>query len=279
VIFTIIIFSIESGESVTMDAEPIDESICGVGTIMEDGIAVFVGPYGEFNEIIVYPTLDHNNEINPEEFQNKIFNIIINFQKIDERSAQQPLTIKTDKYRYGPGDSVTINVDTNFPILAAISVIDLQQETILLRSMQIENFKQLSFTIPQNWLTGIRDVVLSTTINNEVYLISEEFFVTSNVDEHLEDVEEMTKIPNWIKNNVKWWSEKQIGDNDFVSGIEYMIKEGIIKVPYTKTQQSSELEIPDWVRNNAQWWVDGIIPDNEFVSGLEYLIKIGVIRT
>jgi len=40
VIFTIIIFSIESGESVTMDTEPIDESICGVGTIMEDGIAI-----------------------------------------------------------------------------------------------------------------------------------------------------------------------------------------------------------------------------------------------
>ena len=31
-------------------------------------------------------------------------------------------------------------------------------------------------------------------------------------------------IPKWIKNNAAWWSEQQIGDSDFVSGIEYLIK-------------------------------------------------------
>jgi len=85
-------------------------------------------------------------------------------------------------------------------------------------------------------------------------------------------------LPDWVKNNARWWSEKQIGDADFSSGIEYMIKEGIIKVPHTKTQQSSESEIPDWVRNNAGWWANGLISDEEFVLGLEHLIKTGVIR-
>ena len=38
------------------------------------------------------------------------------------------------------------------------------------------------------------------------------------------------KIPAWIKNNAGWWSEGQIDDKTFVSGIQYLIKVGIIKV-------------------------------------------------
>ena len=35
-------------------------------------------------------------------------------------------------------------------------------------------------------------------------------------------------IPEWIKNNAVWWAEGQIDDNSFATGIEFMIKEGII---------------------------------------------------
>jgi len=38
------------------------------------------------------------------------------------------------------------------------------------------------------------------------------------------------KIPDWVRNNAKWWSEGSIGDKDFASGIQYMIKIGIISV-------------------------------------------------
>ena len=37
-------------------------------------------------------------------------------------------------------------------------------------------------------------------------------------------------IPNWIKNNAKWWSEGQIGDSDFVSGIKYLIEKDIMVI-------------------------------------------------
>jgi len=35
-------------------------------------------------------------------------------------------------------------------------------------------------------------------------------------------------IPDWIKNNAKLWTEDMITDNDFLSGIEFLIKNGII---------------------------------------------------
>jgi hypothetical protein len=38
------------------------------------------------------------------------------------------------------------------------------------------------------------------------------------------------EIPEWIKNNAGWWAKGQISDNDFVQGIQYLIKNGIIKL-------------------------------------------------
>jgi len=39
-----------------------------------------------------------------------------------------------------------------------------------------------------------------------------------------------TSIPSWIKNNAGWWAEGQIDDSSFLQGIQYLVKEGIIKV-------------------------------------------------
>jgi len=93
-------------------------------------------------------------------------------------------------------------------------------------------------------------------------------------------IEESNKImiPDWVRNNAGWWSTNQIEDNDFASGIEFMIKEGIITVPLTSNGQSSENSvIPDWVRNNAGWWSERLISDKEFANGLQYLIVNSII--
>ena len=37
-------------------------------------------------------------------------------------------------------------------------------------------------------------------------------------------------VPAWVKNNAGWWADGTIDDNSFVSGIQYLIKVGIIKV-------------------------------------------------
>ena len=41
---------------------------------------------------------------------------------------------------------------------------------------------------------------------------------------------ESQEVPAWIKNNASWWAKGQIDDNAFVSGIQYLVKVGIIKV-------------------------------------------------
>ena len=39
------------------------------------------------------------------------------------------------------------------------------------------------------------------------------------------------KIPDWIKNNAGWWADGAIDDDSFVQGIQFLIKEGIMKIP------------------------------------------------
>ncbi len=85
-----------------------------------------------------------------------------------------------------------------------------------------------------------------------------------------------SEIPEWIKNNAGWWSEGLIGDSDFVSGIQYLIKEGIMIIPETKAVSQTSEGIPDWVKNNAGWWSEGLIGDSDFVSGIKFLIEQGI---
>jgi len=86
-------------------------------------------------------------------------------------------------------------------------------------------------------------------------------------------------IPKWIKNNAAWWSDQQISDSDFVSGIEYLIKNGIINVPGVEVGTSSaSTEIPDWIQNNAGWWAESLITDGDFVQAMQWLIANGVIQ-
>ena len=85
-----------------------------------------------------------------------------------------------------------------------------------------------------------------------------------------------TLIPDWVRNNAGWWSQEKISNEDFVSGVEFLIKRELIQVTITE-QQSLDSEIPDWVRNNAGWWSQNLISDEDYVSGIEYLIKRGIV--
>ena len=43
-------------------------------------------------------------------------------------------------------------------------------------------------------------------------------------------------IPDWIKSNAAWWAEGEIDDDSFIAGIQYLIKEEILKIPETNTR-------------------------------------------
>ena len=86
-------------------------------------------------------------------------------------------------------------------------------------------------------------------------------------------------IPAWIKTNAKWWADGKIDDNSFVQGIQFLIKERIMKIPQTaQGSGSGSNQIPAWIKTNAKWWAEGKIDDNSFVQGIQFLIKEGIMK-
>jgi len=136
-------------------------------------------------------------------------------------------------------------------------------------------------TIPDDGLYTLNLVLTGEGFSNydEFLQSSQKFEVgISTSSSFVPTPSQSVSIPEWVKNNAKWWSEGGIDDNTFATGIEFMIKQGIISVPSTESgTQNADATIPDWVRNNAAWWADGQIDDNTFASGLQFLIKEGII--
>ena len=112
-------------------------------------------------------------------------------------------------------------------------------------------------------------------MNQRIYLVIGILFVGAVLGFSF-TVSAEEQIPDWVKNNAGWWSEGLIGDSDFVSGIQYLIKEGIMIIPETKAVSQTSEGIPDWVKNNAGWWSEGLIGDSDFVSGIKFLIEQGI---
>ena len=86
-------------------------------------------------------------------------------------------------------------------------------------------------------------------------------------------------IPTWVKNNAKWWSEDLFSNTDFATGINYLIRQGVIQGSITSNESNSDVKIPRWVKTNADWWTNGLISDKEFTSEIQYLVSVGIIKT
>lgn len=87
------------------------------------------------------------------------------------------------------------------------------------------------------------------------------------------------QIPTWIKTNGGWWASGQIDDSSFVQGIQWLIKNGIMKIPATQQGTGTgSNEIPTWIKTNAGWWASGQISDSDFVQGIQWLIANGIMK-
>ena len=85
------------------------------------------------------------------------------------------------------------------------------------------------------------------------------------------------EVPGWVKNNAGWWAEGVISESEFLTGISFLISDGIISVPTTTVSSETADSVPAWVKNNAGWWADGTISDGEFVNGVQHLIQFGLL--
>jgi len=62
---------------------------------------------------------------------------------------------------------------------------------------------------------------------------------------------ETAEIPDWIKNNAKWWADGAIDDKSFTNGIEYLIKEEII----TSSELEAKYQTSNYLKLNSDQFV------------------------
>jgi len=107
------------------------------------------------------------------------------------------------------------------------------------------------------WANG--EIPENQFLNAIAYLINKNIISLSFVP-CSEKIESQTTssakmVPDWIKNNAKWWSEDLIEDTDFINGIEYLIKKQIMSVDNKKIVGKVPIEdvmfSADWVFNKS----------------------------
>jgi len=98
----------------------------------------------------------------------------------------------------------------------------------------------------------------------------------TGTEEAPEEAAEEIVIPSWIKSNAGWWDAGLIDNRNYVTGLQWLITNGIMTIPPTEQGTGSDDVIPSWVKNNARWWADGSIDDRNYVTGLQWLITNGV---
>ena len=89
---------------------------------------------------------------------------------------------------------------------------------------------------------------------------------------------EKNTVPIWVKNNAGWWSEGKISDDDFISGIEYLIENNIIEVNAEIDYQLTENELERKAWNFERYIINiqnDIKKQNRYVENInpsEYVI-------
>ena len=107
-------------------------------------------------------------------------------------------------------------------------------------------------------------------------ILAAAFIVSSSINSYAQT----TQIPSWVKNTAKWWSEGQVGDSDFVKGIQYLVQQGIVQLPVQANAPttSGDTHIPSWIKTSAGWWSSGQVSDQDFVKGIQYLVQEKIIQ-
>jgi len=71
-------------------------------------------------------------------------------------------------------------------------------------------------------------------IDDEAFVGGIQFLIKEGIIQIPETSQSTTEssqeIPTWIKNNVDWWSQGLISDDDFLKGMPFLVESGIIAV-------------------------------------------------
>ena len=187
--------------------------------------------------------------------------------------------IETDKIAYSEGETVRIsgiinNTDQITPV--TIQVFDdqrnlvFQDKTSMLQDHSfLYEFKAINSIFKTSGDYKIKSYYGFPSTITDVNISYNQTQSSSNT----------YQIPHFVKNNAKWWASGEITSNDFINGIQFLIKNGHMVIHTTSMSKVESNLIPVWIKYNAGNWSSGNVSDNEFAANISYLINHGIIQS
>jgi len=118
---------------------------------------------------------------------------------------------------------------------------NLSDTTTIKVSRILANKSEVPRIIIPDWIKDIANWWANDQIDNETFVEGIQFLISEGViivpppeapefGESTIEPPSTIQIPEWIKNNAKWWYEGKIKNEEFVNGLQYLVKNGIIIV-------------------------------------------------
>ena len=151
---------------------------------------------------------------------------------VQSSSGNYSVDIVFDKEMYVVGDAITIsgNVskydeDRNL----RITVFDQDRKLIINEKISVNPDTTFSYELTSDAKLSEGEHSMRVQYGTSKVTV-EQISFTINSGDMMPLEKADTMIPEWIKNNAGWWAEGAIDDGSFVQGIQFMIKEGLMKV-------------------------------------------------
>ena len=134
------------------------------------------------------------------------------------------------------------------------------------------------------------------TIGVKMKILRNEVEDTGQCNSVSEEPANAMLIPDWFKNNAKWWRDGIISDDEIVNALEALIKNKVISLDeFSKKHSGIEhsggvqeggtfetqpaKKIPGHIKTVFGYWGDGNVSDKEIATSLGFLVNEGIIKS
>ena len=140
--------------------------------------------------------------------------------------------ITSDQESYTLGESVMFTGSVNKydeDRSLRISVFDSSNNLIITKKTPVDTYGKFSYTVELNEKFSAGNYIVKSQYGNSKSTVntSSLMITTGNTSTMTSNISE---IPVWIKNNAGWWADGSIDDASFVQGIQFLVKEGFMKI-------------------------------------------------
>ena len=147
---------------------------------------------------------------------------------VQTSSNNYTVDIKSDNETYSLGDSAIFSGNVNkYDVERNLRIsIFSGSNLVVTQKVPVDVDGTFSHEIPLNEKFSDGKFTVKAQYGNTKTTITIISFTVNSDD----TASQNNKIPDWIKNNAGWWADGQIDDNSFVEGIQFLIKEGFMKL-------------------------------------------------